>query len=299
MAYCMAEYTDGAANLYRPAPDYYCKYLVPPFFSHMAPASGHLLLHHRVLLRNLDPAGGTIQVGMAITEDNGQGWCHVRLPLFESVSRPANQQAIIIELSPILCKSDDLLDIYLRSDNPNDDEVDLKVQQICLLQVNAGAVSEDTSAADAVADNIDNLDAPVSSRATPADVQVTVQPLAGQVLAGQATSPITAYKYARLQAQITVLDNNGNPVDLSGKQIAFVAYSDRDPDTKVLELKNYDGEDTLSIGGTDNNIVTLDGPDSVIPTPGTYRWVLRNQTDDTVLLAGTLRVKAAADATAT
>jgi len=167
-------------------------------------------------------------------------------------------------------------------------------------QADIREIAGDIEPATALANKIGNLDASVSSRATPSDVQVTVQPTIASILADQPGPTIVAYQHARLQAQITVVDAAGDPVDLSGKELAFVAYADADPETAVVELRNYGGQATLSVGGADNNVVTLDGPDSVLPAPGRYRWILRNQTDDTVLprSAGVLDVRAAADATA-
>jgi hypothetical protein len=42
--------------------------------------------------------------------------------------------------------------------------------------------------------------------------------------------------------------------------------------------------------------VALDAAESKVPATGTYRYVLRDQTTDTVLLSGTLVVRAAPDA---
>jgi len=148
------------------------------------------------------------------------------------------------------------------------------------------------SAAEALA----KVDVQVSSRATPSDL--TVLPLSGRALVGTLTPPLVAYQHAAIKQQFAVYDAQGQPVDLSGRNLAWLAYSPAATDTALVELKNYGGENTLSISGPDNNLVNLAGSVSQTPAPGQYQWLLRDMTDNTPLVSGTLRVFPAPAATA-
>jgi len=132
------------------------------------------------------------------------------------------------------------------------------------------------------------------------ETAVTVTPLSSQTSASGGVHKlfITGYQHANLGSWIiTITDADGDPVDLSGCDIAmcFWLATDTAPSAPVFVLKNYDGETDITIGGASNNQLTITGDDAYSETAGKFDWVLRDQTNDAVLAEGQLKIRAAAD----
>lgn len=87
--------------------------------------------------------------------------------------------------------------------------------------------------------------------------------------------------------------DDGAPVDLSEAAVVLTAYPPDDTSTQSWELTSDDSEITVS--GTDNNQITLDDDDTNTGTAGTWRYVLRNQTADTVLACGSILIRESSD----
>jgi hypothetical protein len=115
---------------------------------------------------------------------------------------------------------------------------------------------------------------------------VTVQPL--QALVQTATGEggtIELYRYARIRISWAI------DVDVSGHSLYWIAYDPR-LNTIVSQVKPEYIHITPQETGC---LIEVDAPDTLMPKPGQYRWVLRDQTLDSVLLAGALIVQFAPD----
>lgn len=78
--------------------------------------------------------------------------------------------------------------------------------------------------------------------------------------------------------------------DLDGKTVVLVVF---DPDNEASKLF----EKTGSVGGSDNNEVTVEWDSDDAATVDVYHYVLRNTTDDDAVVGeGTFHVKRAASA---
>lgn len=97
-----------------------------------------------------------------------------------------------------------------------------------------------------------------------------------------------AYQDSGFTHVFAIVDRNGDPVDLSGKSIVYTAY--RTLGTTDFQLTTADGE--ITVGGADNNQVTVTSDNSNTGTAGEYKFNLRNMTDDTMLARGTLLIAA-------
>lgn len=112
-------------------------------------------------------------------------------------------------------------------------------------------------------------------------VAVTVSP--GAV----SSSDLTAYYKASYSFLFTIIDGNGDAVVLTGKSISFIVYTDYLNPLYSLTT----GLGNISIN---SNQVTVESNDTNTQSPGRYKFVLRNETDDTVLATGTLTILAVA-----
>jgi hypothetical protein len=119
---------------------------------------------------------------------------------------------------------------------------------------------------------------------------VIITPLSSTVSAGVVSdSNILAYQFAAFAGYTWVIvDSEGEPVDLSGKSIVLQAYDPNDVATQLWT-------ETGSVGGDDNNQVTINGDDSNTGEAGAFRYVMRNTTDDSVIAKGVLTIVALPD----
>lgn len=170
-------------------------------------------------------------------------------------------------------------------------------------------VNEDNHIAGVAGLDPTKLDVPVSSRSNhaPADIwsvpdrtitggtidsiQVIVQPLATTVqqVAG-AGGIITGWRHAKLRASWLISNT-----DLSGHDLRLILYEYDEPYSKIQEYSTGASEITISYQSP-HTLVQLAGPDNKTPDPGKYRYVIRNQTTDDVLLSGACIIQDAPDA---
>ena len=122
---------------------------------------------------------------------------------------------------------------------------------------------------------------------------LTVLPLQASADGSGRLSPnyLTAYQYAQIEATLTILDAAGDPVNLTGLTLAFVAWLKDTPATTVITMRTDGGSPELTIGGASNNQVTIDGGTAHTATAAQYDWVLYDLTNSRALAAGTLEVE--------
>lgn len=99
----------------------------------------------------------------------------------------------------------------------------------------------------------------------------------------------------------TITDGNGSAVDLSGKTCRLVAYTvtavgDNENETyddtvSSVAFQYATGGDGLTVGGTDNNQITLVHSITKTATAGNYRYFLWNITDNTLLAKGRMPIE--------
>lgn len=80
----------------------------------------------------------------------------------------------------------------------------------------------------------------------------------------------------------------------AGEDLRVIVFRSTDPENAIKEYK--DPYVISSQQGTSFTLILLEAPDAQVPAPGTYRYVIRNQTRDVVLIEGELIVRPAPDA---
>jgi len=122
---------------------------------------------------------------------------------------------------------------------------------------------------------------------------VNVLPLAGSPSASGRLSPltITAYQHTTINATISITDSDGDPVDLSAKDLALVAWHKDTPATTVIEMLSAGVGAELSVGGVDGNQVTIAGGVAHTVTARQLDWRLYNLTDLTAVATGVLKIE--------
>ncbi|KKM69100.1 hypothetical protein LCGC14_1454230 [marine sediment metagenome] len=122
---------------------------------------------------------------------------------------------------------------------------------------------------------------------------LTVLPLQASADGSGRLSPnyLTAYQYTQIEAVLSILDANKDPVDLSGLTLAFVAWLKDTPETTAITMRTDGPSPELTIGGDDNNQVTIDGGTAHTATTNQYDWVLYDLGNERALAAGTLNVE--------
>jgi len=103
---------------------------------------------------------------------------------------------------------------------------------------------------------------------------------------------LIAYQHAAFEFTLTIVDSADTAVDLDGKSLSFIVFRPED-ETRVFTLTTGDGD--LTIGGDDDNEVTVSSDDDNTATAGSYRWILRNTTDDTLVGKGRFIIEEAPD----
>jgi hypothetical protein len=80
----------------------------------------------------------------------------------------------------------------------------------------------------------------------------------------------------------------------AGEDLRVIVFRATDPENAIKEYK--DPYVISSQQGSSFTLILLEAPDTQVPVPGTYRYVIRNQTRDVVLIEGELIVRPAPDA---
>ena len=89
---------------------------------------------------------------------------------------------------------------------------------------------------------------------------------------------------------MVITDALGTAIDLQGKTLTFIAYK-QDNVTVDFTLSGA----SITISGASHNQVTITSDDTYTGTARDLKWVLRNDTDDTVLARGSLSIKPVPD----
>ena len=111
---------------------------------------------------------------------------------------------------------------------------------------------------------------------------VTITPVVSTVSTGEVVSQnLTAYQGEVKPYTFTLTDSEGEPIDETG-------------DTLVLVVSKLDGttlfEATGTVGGANGNLVTVTVEDTA--TPGSYRYVLWNTSEEAVRAEGAFEIVA-------
>lgn len=99
-----------------------------------------------------------------------------------------------------------------------------------------------------------------------------------------------AYQFAKIALQFAVVDEHGDPIDLTGKSLAFTVYSA--PDVNRFVLSTEGGHITVA----NQNQVTIVADETYTEEAGEWRWNLRNMTDKLLLSRGPFIIGAENDA---
>jgi hypothetical protein len=120
-------------------------------------------------------------------------------------------------------------------------------------------------------------------------VQVVVQPLTARVLSQRGDGgTIILWQHARIR---TSWHLNAN---LESHDLRLIIFSPDDPSAKACECSG--SEISVTVQSDSSSVVTVDAADTKVPAPGSYKYILRDQTTDAVLIAGRCIVKGAPDA---
>ncbi len=103
---------------------------------------------------------------------------------------------------------------------------------------------------------------------------------------------LTAYQFAKIEATFSVVDSDDDPVDLSGVTLALTAWEKDTPATVVITLRSDGGSPELSVGGADDNQVTIDGSATHTAEAKQYDWELWDLDNERIVAVGTLTVEA-------
>jgi hypothetical protein len=116
---------------------------------------------------------------------------------------------------------------------------------------------------------------------------IVVTPVASTVSAGVVDSnDLVAYQFSGFTFIFAIVDDTGAPVNLAGKTTKFIAHLADVASTHVFTING-------SVGGANNNQVTVTSTDANTQLARTLRYVLRNETDDIVLAIGSLEIRRA------
>jgi hypothetical protein len=122
---------------------------------------------------------------------------------------------------------------------------------------------------------------------------IVLGPLVASVdLANRLATPIAfeMFQHAEKEFVITVLDANGDPVDLSAMTLRFIVYDANDPPNTMFQMEDED----ITISGANNEIarVTVTATESATAADGL--WILWDVPTDTALARGSFAIRAAA-----
>jgi hypothetical protein len=100
--------------------------------------------------------------------------------------------------------------------------------------------------------------------------------------------PLYAYRGTSPGWTLALLDQAGNPIDLTAKSLAMVFCDRYPPRRTVASLSNPSGGLIISEPASGQIAVAL--PGSLTAWPKSYEWAIRDASDSSVLAVGTLEV---------
>ncbi len=129
----------------------------------------------------------------------------------------------------------------------------------------------------------------ISEPATTADV--TILPVSATVSTGEVIgTSLVAYQNSDATFSFGVTDANGDPINLTGKTVAFYAAYAASQNTPVITRQTSGSGVTIS--GDDNSTVNVALTDTHTANLASFVYSLWNVTDDTPLARGSLEVLA-------
>ena len=184
------------------------------------------------------------------------------------------------------------------------------VRQAAGTNWNSGAIGASTLASDTItsakiADNAitaAKLAADVTDELQDGIATLTITPLVASVANPfYATRDLPKLPAASANTIVwTITDGNGAAVNLSGKTIRLVAYLTTSAgdnvdsvidDTIAASFQYATSGDGITVGGADNNQITLVHSITKTATPGDFRYMLWNITDNTLLAKGKMPIE--------
>jgi hypothetical protein len=226
---------------------------------------------------------------------------------FQATSTP-----LVAKLYPVGGVDDSILAVagsIIQLDDPESDEtgrwrasfISLTARDYQLIATEGGGSVVADERYTVTADTVSGIIQPWSEAKpmTAADVTLTVNVNAAAIGTRQRSSSNVIAVFLRDRGFVTlpVLDADKAPVDLSAETLELV-ISDYDwhPETEVLAetvLATIADAD-LTVGGTDDNVVTFDVPAAAVAKLGQFAWSLRRVSDGYVFGAGEWAVSYAA-----
>lgn len=122
-----------------------------------------------------------------------------------------------------------------------------------------------------------------------ATVTANVTPIVGAVPDRGTGTTISLFTGETIPNTVTVVDADGNAIDLTGYTSLQVVIENDDG----TDVETHEGGG-LTIGGTDNNQITFTNGAAVTASPGSLNWSLRDTDDNEVIQFGTIVVSYAA-----
>jgi hypothetical protein len=256
--------------------------------THTPDASNPRLCQGLILLgdgsKNLDASGGdfelTIQVGSQIIEPGPQ------TITFGSNARSA------VWTTPFAVPANTQVLLKIKSPNASDTDVDVTAYLYALdvEAVIADAVWDETRSDHQSAGTFGEVSAwagsGVSLTVTPVTATVDQQTFTTQ---GGSIIDFEAAQHTSAALPFTVVDGDGEAVDLSGKTLQFVVFDSNGAVQWYLET----GGSGIVVSGDDNNVASVTYSSTNTASDGRFKYVFRNTTDDTVYASGEFRIKLA------
>ena len=117
-----------------------------------------------------------------------------------------------------------------------------------------------------------------------------VQPLTGRIQTPVGDGgELVLYQHDRVRCSWVVDE------DLTGHALSLIFF---DPWAPSVAVKTIPSSDITITAQTTGCLIEVDAPDTSMPQPGSYRWVIRDSTIDSTILSGAARVIGAPDVTA-
>jgi hypothetical protein len=127
-----------------------------------------------------------------------------------------------------------------------------------------------------------------------ATVVINVTPgFVGPVSAGNvATGAWEAFQHSAFYVTFALLDSEGDPIDVHSTGMTMTFFDPNSPQTILFSATTGGTSGIITVGGTDNNSVTVSLAATLLANAGHLAWILRRTSDSLPLCEpGTLRIK--------
>lgn len=147
----------------------------------------------------------------------------------------------------------------------------------------SGTYSETTDSLEAVRDRGD-------AAWTGGSAAITFTPVTSTVSTGEVVSThLIAYQASAPSYVFTIVDSDGNAVNLSGKTVRFIAFQPGSTTSSIFSRET--GGSGITVSGAGNNEVTVTLTTSNTADPESLEYILWNTTDSLVLGAGRFEIR--------